>query len=91
MSGVPLIWRFAEKLEAEEMEIGMFYDREKHLNCINVAGANLPIIHAKGAGLGTRTITEVKREETDQDPSIIEAFYGTETVTKIRREDTDRD
>lgn len=92
MSNIPLIWRYAERIDMEEIDLGMFYDPEKKMNCINIDNENIPVVEARSASLGTMTITEVRGEETDQDPSsMIEAFYGTETLTRMVREDTDQD
>ena len=92
MSGLPLVWQFAERVEAEQLDIGMFYDPEKKMNCIRVDDEIVPIVQTRSAVFGTMTITEAKREEADQDPSnMIEASYGTQTSTRIEREDTDED
>lgn len=70
MSGIPLVWRFAERIEVEQIEIGMFYDPEKKMNCIKVNDENLPLVQAQSTTLGTMTVTEVKREETDRIPAL---------------------
>lgn len=44
--------------------------------------------------LGTKTFTDVKREQTDNDPSLFEVggqALGTETFTKAGGENTDKD
>ncbi len=47
----------------------------------------------ENAVLGTQTITEVKGETTDKDPSNIpdQIHLGTETFTKSKGETSDRD
>lgn len=43
---------------------------------------------------GTKTITEVKGEQTDKDPSSMDMYLmnvATKTVTATRGEDTDKD
>lgn len=92
MSRIPLIWRFAERVDMEEVDINMFYDPKQMMNCTRINNENIPVVEARSASLGTMTITEVKREDTDQDPSsMIDSFYGTQTFTKVVREETDQD
>jgi hypothetical protein len=88
-SPTPFGFRYEEKPVANEVDCSIYDEAEDISVVIDDNGQKIPSVEYRGS-LGTRTLTKVQNESTDEDPDT-PAGGGTRTITAVRSESTDFD
>lgn len=88
---IPFSMIYQEEVQYNNWHNDIKYDDNLDMNIININGKQILLIDSNNIALGTRTITEVRREETDDDLHYSLSDIGTRTVTKFEGEASDSD